>query len=77
MEESTADQIRDIALLLADEGNLHVKYWRIASDFPKGTALWLFIHNEQFVKIRMTWDRDPTIDEIGYEFVSAVYEALD
>lgn len=61
----------------ADEGNLHVKYWRVTSDFPKGTTLWLFIHNEQFVKIRMTWDRDPTIDEIGFEFVSALYEALN
>lgn len=59
-----------------DNDQLYVRYWKIETGLPRATSLWLFAHNGQFVKIRMTWDRDPTIDEIVFEFAYSLYQAL-
>ena len=61
------------------EGNSKVKeeafseaekaYRKALSIAPeKATALWLFSFKNQFVKLRLTWERDPTLDSVAMEF---------
>ena len=54
------------------EGVLYRRYWAVDPGSAKATALWLFTYNGQFVKIRMTWNRDETIDELANEFAATL-----
>ena len=50
------------------EGRLYRRYWAVGDEAEKATALWLFSFKNQFVKLRLTWERDPTLDSVAMEF---------
>lgn len=50
------------------DGRLYRRYWAVGDEAEKATALWLFSFKNQFVKLRLTWERDPTLDNVAMAF---------
>ena len=64
MSEETLDAWPDQNI----DGRLYRRYWAVGDEAKKATALWLFSFKNQFVKLRLTWQRDPTLDSVAMEF---------
>lgn len=59
------------------EQNILKRYWMLGAEAERATALWLLAIEDNFIKIRMTWQRDREIDKLATRFPHELTKKLN
>ncbi len=57
-----------------EKSNFLLQFWITDDTGWKATSLAMSWKNGHFIKVRLTWHRDPTVDEIAMNFLSELHE---